>query len=193
VRDDRHLVFHHKLLGEDGIVRRGIVVVKQPGLFLPKFRATSSHVFTQSPQNFAVESGNHSLAFWDKFFVLPQLLCRWRHQSGNILVTNSVFLEECYLCVMKCKGPEFSFVASWHSNWATKWTVRFLNTSRDGKFFLSPSRPDQLRCPSSLHYYRVFLSGVDRRRHDVDQLLLSSAEHKNEWSYTSVPPYTFMN
>jgi hypothetical protein len=34
----------------DGSVRRGVVMVKQPGLFLPKFGATSSHVSTQSPQ-----------------------------------------------------------------------------------------------------------------------------------------------
>jgi hypothetical protein len=39
-----------KLLGEEGSVRRGVVMVKQSGLFLPKFGATSSHVFTQSPQ-----------------------------------------------------------------------------------------------------------------------------------------------
>jgi hypothetical protein len=38
-------------------VRRGVVIVKEPGLFLPKFGATSSHVFTQSPQNFTVEPG----------------------------------------------------------------------------------------------------------------------------------------
>jgi hypothetical protein len=37
--------------------------VKQPGLFSPKFGATSLHVFTLSPQNFAVEPEIHSLAF----------------------------------------------------------------------------------------------------------------------------------
>jgi hypothetical protein len=31
-----HLVFRQKLLGEDGRVRRGVVMVKQPGLFSPK-------------------------------------------------------------------------------------------------------------------------------------------------------------
>jgi hypothetical protein len=76
------IFFRQKLLGEDGSVRRGVVMVKQPGLFSPKFGATSSHVFTQSPQNFAVEPGIHSLACWDKFFVLPQLLYRWQQQSG---------------------------------------------------------------------------------------------------------------
>jgi hypothetical protein len=75
---DGHFVFRQKLLGEDESGRR----VKQRGLFSPKFGATSSHVFTQSPQNVAVELEIHSLVWWDKFFVLPQLLYRWRHQSG---------------------------------------------------------------------------------------------------------------
>jgi hypothetical protein len=48
VGDDNHFVFRQKLLDEDGSVRRGVVMVKQPGLFSPKFGATSSHVFTQS-------------------------------------------------------------------------------------------------------------------------------------------------
>jgi hypothetical protein len=49
VEDDSHLVFRQKVLGEDGSVRRCVVMVKQPDLFSPKFGATSSHVFTQSP------------------------------------------------------------------------------------------------------------------------------------------------
>jgi hypothetical protein len=44
--------------------------------------ATSSHVFTQSPQKVAVESGIHSLACWDRCFALPHLLHTWRYQSG---------------------------------------------------------------------------------------------------------------
>ena len=48
VGDDSHFVFRQKLLGEDGSVRRGIFMVKQPGLFSPKFGATSSRIFTQS-------------------------------------------------------------------------------------------------------------------------------------------------
>jgi hypothetical protein len=36
-------------------VRRVVVMVKQPGLFSPKFGARSSHLFTQSPQNVLVE------------------------------------------------------------------------------------------------------------------------------------------
>jgi hypothetical protein len=65
VGDNSHFAFSQKLLGEDGSVRRGVVMVKQPGLFSSKFGATSSYVFTQSPQNAAVEPGIHSLAFWD--------------------------------------------------------------------------------------------------------------------------------
>jgi hypothetical protein len=37
VGDDSHLVFRQKLLGENGSVRRGVVMVKQPGLLSPKF------------------------------------------------------------------------------------------------------------------------------------------------------------
>jgi hypothetical protein len=65
VGDDSHLVFRQKMLGEDGSVRRGVVIVKQPGLFSPKFGVTSSHVFTQSPQKVAVEPEIHSLTCWD--------------------------------------------------------------------------------------------------------------------------------
>ena len=50
-------------------MRRGVVTVKQSGLFLPKFGVTSLHVFTQLPQNVTVEPRIHSLACWDKFFV----------------------------------------------------------------------------------------------------------------------------
>jgi hypothetical protein len=74
VEDDSHYLFRQKLLGEDGSVRRDVVMVKQPGLFSPKFGTTSSQVFTQSPQNIAVKPGIHSLAFWNKLFVPPQLL-----------------------------------------------------------------------------------------------------------------------
>jgi hypothetical protein len=48
VGNDNHLVFRQELLDEYGRVRRGVVMVKHPGLFSPNFGATSSHVFTQS-------------------------------------------------------------------------------------------------------------------------------------------------
>jgi hypothetical protein len=98
VGDDRHLVFPQELLGEDGSVRRGVVKVKQPGLFSPKFAAMSSQVLTQSPLNFAVEQGIHSLASWDRCFALPQLLLdggyspeyfRYHLVNGTILGRNN--------------------------------------------------------------------------------------------------------
>jgi hypothetical protein len=39
-------------------------MVKQPCLFSPKFGTTSPHIFTQTPQNVAVELGIQSLACW---------------------------------------------------------------------------------------------------------------------------------
>jgi hypothetical protein len=39
VGDDSHFLFRQKMLGEDGSVRRDVVMVKQPGLFSPKFTA----------------------------------------------------------------------------------------------------------------------------------------------------------
>jgi hypothetical protein len=50
VWEDSYFLFRQKLLGEDGRVRRGVVMVKQPGMSSPKFWAASSHVVTQSPQ-----------------------------------------------------------------------------------------------------------------------------------------------
>jgi hypothetical protein len=50
--DGSHFVFRQKLLGEDGSVRRGVFMVKQPGLFSPKFGATCSvhaQFFRQKP------------------------------------------------------------------------------------------------------------------------------------------------
>ena len=67
--DDSNFVFRQKLVGEDGSVRQGVVMMKQPGLLTPKLGAMSSHVFMQSQQNFALEPGINSLACWDKFFV----------------------------------------------------------------------------------------------------------------------------
>jgi hypothetical protein len=82
VGNDSHLVFHQKLLGEDGIVTRGVVMAKQPGLFWQKFGEKSSHDFTHSPLTVPLEAGIPYLAGWDRCFALPQLLYTWRHQSG---------------------------------------------------------------------------------------------------------------
>jgi hypothetical protein len=96
VGDDRHFLFRQKEIGENGSVRRDVAMVKQPGLFSPKFGATSSHVFTQPPQNVTVELGIHSLAFWDRCFALPQLLYRWRHQLGVFLVPPRILASDAF-------------------------------------------------------------------------------------------------
>ena len=67
--DNSNFVFRQKLVGEYGSVSWCVVMVKQPGLFSPKLGTMSSHIFTHSPQNLAVEPGIHSLACWDKFFM----------------------------------------------------------------------------------------------------------------------------
>jgi hypothetical protein len=57
VGEDSHFVFRQKLLGDDGKYETGRCLVES--VFSQKFGATSSHVFTQSPQNVAVEPGIH--------------------------------------------------------------------------------------------------------------------------------------
>jgi hypothetical protein len=103
--DDSHFV-----LGDDGSVRRGAVMAKQPGLFSPKFGTTSSHVFTQSLQNFAVEPGIHSLACWHKFFVLPKLLYRWRHQSRIFCIPPHINLGYMKTGISGFKTPFVSLI-----------------------------------------------------------------------------------
>jgi hypothetical protein len=89
VGDDSHFVFLQILLGEDRSVRRGVVMVKQPSLFLPKFGATSSHVFKQSPQNFAVKPGIHGLAPFRTNCLFCHKCCMMVAPVWNILDTTS--------------------------------------------------------------------------------------------------------
>jgi len=79
--DNSNFVFRQKLVGEDESVRRGVVMVKQLGLFSPKLGAMSSHFFMQFPQNFAGWLAKHGSPTIYRCFALPQLLYRWRHQS----------------------------------------------------------------------------------------------------------------
>ena len=95
--DDSHFVFRQKLVDEDGSVRRGVVMVKQSGLFSSEFGTTSSHVFTQSPQNVAVEPRIHSLACWDKFFVHNPLDVK---ESDDHAVDIALHLSELFLALM---------------------------------------------------------------------------------------------
>jgi len=57
---NNNFVFRQKLVGEDGSVRLGVVMAKQPGLFSSNLGVVSSHIFTESPQSFSVENGIHS-------------------------------------------------------------------------------------------------------------------------------------
>jgi len=60
--------------------------------------------------------------------------------------------------------------------------------------FASSKCPDWLWGPSSLlfvAYWGSFL-GIEQLGHEVDDSLSSGAEVKNEWIYTSAPPYAFM-
>jgi hypothetical protein len=78
--------------GWNGNVRRGVVMVKETGIFSPNFGSTSSHVFTHSPQNFTVELEIHSLICWARCFALPHLLYRWRNQSGIYWIPTRVYI-----------------------------------------------------------------------------------------------------
>jgi hypothetical protein len=49
VGEDSHDVSGKKFTGEKGSVRRCVVVIQQAVLSLPKFGATYSHIFVQSP------------------------------------------------------------------------------------------------------------------------------------------------
>ena len=89
--DNRNFVCSQKLLGEDGSVSRCVVMVKQSDLFSPKLGTMSSHFFRQSPQNFAVELGIHSLTSWDKFFMHNPLDVKVTSMLLRLLFTRLAF------------------------------------------------------------------------------------------------------
>jgi len=73
--------------------------------------------------------------------------------------------------------------------------VRF--SAKKKKIFVQyPKRPNQVSDPPRLLFigYRSVSPGVKRQGRESDHSPLSSAEFKNKWSSTSVPPplYTFM-
>jgi hypothetical protein len=65
-----------------------------------------------------------------------------------------------------------------------------LNPDRSKIFVSSPTRQDQLWGPPSLllNEYRGSVLGVKQPECEVNNLAPCSAEGKNEWSCTSVPP-----
>jgi hypothetical protein len=70
------------------------------------------------------------------------------------------------------------------------WTVWGSNPGRSKRFFSSPKCPDQLWGLPSLLFngYWGSFPGVKRLENEVNHLLPSSAEVKDEWIYTSTPP-----
>jgi hypothetical protein len=106
------------MLGEDRSVRRWVVMVKQPGLFSLKVGATSSHVFTQSPQNIAVEPRIPSLACWNRCFALPQLLYRWLNQSGIFWIPPRMCTQNSKLKIFEgIDGTLFSILCHHFTGW----------------------------------------------------------------------------
>ena len=68
--------------------------------------------------------------------------------------------------------------------------VRGSNPGKEKGFFLNPERPDRLWGTPTflLNGSRGSFPGLKRTGRDVDNSSPSSAEVKNEWSYTSTPP-----
>jgi hypothetical protein len=100
VKDDRHFVLRQKQLGEDGSVRLGVVMVKQPVL-----AEVRGDVFARSDAvatKVAEEPGIQSLACWDRCFALPQLLYRWHHQSRIFRIPPRTFPPP--YCFMSWRG-----------------------------------------------------------------------------------------
>jgi hypothetical protein len=75
-------------------------------------------------------------------------------------------------------------------DYATCWTVRGSNPGKSTTSFSSSKRPDRLWGPPSLLFngHRSSLPGVRRPGRDVDRSPPSSADIKNVWSYTVLPP-----
>jgi len=70
---------------------------------------------------------------------------------------------------------------------------RRLDVPKGKRVFCTRKLRDQLLGPASLLFngYRSTFPDGWLSRHDVEHLPLSSAEVKNEWSFTSTPLYVF--
>ena len=91
-------------------------------------------------------------------------------------------------------GPRLQLPIKRHSDYRYGWTVYGSNPGRGNKYFSSPQRPHQLRSPPNplFNGNRGYFSGANRRERKVNHSSPSSAEVKNEWRYTSTPPYASM-
>jgi len=66
--DNSNFVFRQELVGEDGSVRRGVIMVKQPGV-LDKFGGDVFTLFHAVSAKLCSRTRIHSSACWGKFFV----------------------------------------------------------------------------------------------------------------------------
>jgi hypothetical protein len=100
VWDDSHFLYRQKPLDEDGSVRRGVAMVKQPGLFSPKFARFH-----------AVAAKCRTITRNSQFGLLgpvlrAQLLYGWRHQSGIFWIPPRNFLYNFCLNISHSKYIE---------------------------------------------------------------------------------------
>jgi hypothetical protein len=80
-------------------------------------------------------------------------------------------------------------------SWATGWMIGVSNPGSGWEFFSSPPRQEWLWGPTQppIQWVPGALSlGVKRPGREADHPPPSSAEVKNEWSYTSTPQYALM-
>ena len=68
----------------------------------------SSHFFTHSPQNFGVETGIHSLASWDKFFMqIPLMSKKMMIMLFRLLFTRLAFFSLGDVGLFHCEDCHF--------------------------------------------------------------------------------------
>jgi len=81
-----------------------------------------------------------------------------------------------------------------YRDYATVSTFRGSNSGRGRNFLSSPKRPYRLWYPLSipLNGYWCSFPGLKRSGRDVDHSAPSSADVKNEWTFTSPPLHAFM-
>jgi hypothetical protein len=84
----------------------------------------------------------------------------------------------------------------YYSGKATDWTVRDSKPRRGKRHSSFPKRPDRLWSPPSFQFkgYRHSFLRLSRPGREVRNSSPTTAEVRNEWSYTSSPPvaYAFM-
>jgi hypothetical protein len=116
---------------------------------------------------------------------------QWRFKSSIwIVYSNSEYTVSN--CIILSKGAS---LLTHYSDYNTSWVTGKLefDFQQGQRFFSSLQHPDQLR-PALGPIQSVqgaHFSKIKQLGNKTDHPLLPSAEVKNEWSYTSTPPYFF--